>query len=150
MATKKTESKEKEKETVMIENIPTGGDTIGGKLEMSEDVVATIANYAVRSVKGIYSLGKSGFLNRSIGSDPTRGVEAEVGQTQAAIDIEVVIEYGCNIHETAAELRSKIATEVEKMAGRKVVEVNIKVTGIHMQEEKKEEPPKEDPKPRVL
>lgn len=141
MATKKDQG------TVTIEDIPTGGDQVGGMLEMNEDVVATIANLAARKIEGIYSLGKAGFFNRSIGPDPTRGVEAEVGKTQAAVDLEVVIEYGCNIHETAAELRARIAEEVYKMAGREVVEVNVKVVGIHMEEEKKEEPP--PPPPRV-
>ena len=132
----------------MIENIKSDGDSVGGKLEMNEDVVATIANYAARRVAGIYTLGKSGFLNRSIGPDPTRGVAAEVGETQAAVDIEVVIEYGCNIHEVAAEMRTLVAGEVYKMAGRKVIEVNIKVVGIHLEDEEEEK--KEEPKvPRV-
>ena len=61
---------EKKKEaTVMIEDIKSDGQSVGGKLEMNEDVVATIANYAARQVEGIYSLGKSGFLNRSIGAE---------------------------------------------------------------------------------
>ena len=122
----------------MIENIKSDGDTVGGKLEMNEDVVATIANYAARRVKGIYSLGKSGFLNRSIGSDPTRGVAAEVGETQAAVDIEIVIEYGCNIHDVAAEMRKLVSQEVYKMAGRKVIEVNIKVVGIHLEDDEED------------
>ena len=132
----------------MIENIKSDGDSVGGKLEMNEDVVATIANYAARRVKGIYTLGKSGFLNRSIGSDPTRGVAAEVGETQAAVDIEVVIEYGCNIHEVAAEMRTLVAGEVYKMAGRKVIEVNIKVVGIHLEDEEADSK-EEAKKPRV-
>ena len=131
---------EKKKEaTVMIEDIKSDGQSVGGKLEMNEDVVATIANYAARQVEGIYSLGKSGFLNRSIGADPTRGVAAEVGDTQAALDIDLVIEYGCDIHKVAAKMRKLVAEEVYKMAGRKVIEVNIKVVGIHLEEEEDEE-----------
>ena len=132
----------------MIENIKSDGDSVGGKLEMNEDVVATIANYAARKIKGIHTLGKAGFLNRSIGSDPTRGVAAEVGETQAAVDIEVVIEYGCNIHEVAAEMRQLVAGEVYKMAGRKVIEVNIKVVGIHLEDDE-EDTKEETKKPRV-
>ncbi len=135
------------KETIMVSETPTGGDKVGGKLEMSEDVVATIANFAARSVKGIANLGKAGLLYRSIGDDPTRGVAAEVGETQAALDIEVVIESGCEIKKVAVELRQKIATEVNKMAGRNVIEVNIKVVGIQMEEEK--EPAAEPASPRV-
>lgn len=131
----------------MIEDIKAKGDQVGGKLMMKEDVVATIANYALRDVAGIAALGKAGILNRAIGPDPTRGVEAEVGETQAALDIDVVIEFGCDIHKVADEVRNKVAAAVFKMAGRKVVEVNINVVGIQMPED--EAPPKEEKKPRV-
>ncbi len=135
------------KDTIMVSDTPSKEGTVGGKIEMSEDVVATIANYAARAVNGIANLGKAGILYRSIGDDPTRGVAAEVGETQAAIDLEVVIEYGCDIQKTAGELRQKIADEVARMAGRQVIEVNIKVVGIQMEEEKAEPAP--EPAPRV-
>jgi len=124
-------------------NIKDGsGRQITGSLALSDDVVATIAGLAARQVKGIHSLGKSRLIN--FGDDPKRGVGVEVGQREAALDLEVIIEYGCNIHETAAELRKKIAEVVYQMAGREVVEVNINVVDIHLEEEKKPEPP---PKP---
>lgn len=135
------------KDTIMVSDTPNKEGSVGGKIEMSEDVVATIANYAARTVDGIANLGKAGILYRSLGADPTRGVAAEVGETQAAIDLEVVIEYGCDIQKTAGELRQKIADEVARMAGRQVIEVNIKVVGIQMAEEK--EAPAPAPAPRV-
>jgi uncharacterized alkaline shock family protein YloU len=122
----------------------TGG--IGGNLQLSDDVVATIAGLAARQVKGIHALGKSKLINFGA-DDPKRGVGVEVGQKEAALDLDVVIEYGCNIHETAAALRHKIAEVVYQMAGRKVVEVNLNVVDIHLEEEKPE--PKETPAQRV-
>ena len=136
-------SKSKNPEVVTIEEIPVGNG-IGGKLEMSEDVVATIAGLAAREIAGIHSLGRSRFI--SFGDSPTRGVDAEVGSLEAALDLDVVIEYGCNIHEVAGTLRKRIADEVYKMAGRKVVEVNIRVVGIHMEEDK---PIPKEPERRV-
>ena len=41
-----------------------------------------IAGLAARDIKGIHSLGKSRLI--PFGDDPTRGVDAEVGQKQAA------------------------------------------------------------------
>lgn len=128
------------KDTVTIENIPASKGTIGGRLEMSEDVVATIAGLAARQVEGIHSLGKSRFI--SFGDDPTRGVGVEVGTLEAALDLEVIIDYGTNIRDVSSELRKRIAAEVDHMAGKKVVEVNINVVGINMPEEEKEEPPR--------
>lgn len=133
--------------SITISDTPSDQGHVGGKLEMAEEVVETIAKLAASRVKGIHSLGKSGLLNLAIGANSTRGVDAEVGEKQAALDLEVVIDYGCEIQKVAAELRQLIAAEVLKMAGREVVEVNVKVSGIHLPEEEK--PKKEEPSPRV-
>jgi uncharacterized alkaline shock family protein YloU len=133
-----TTDKKTTKETVTIEQTPRGEDQIGGKIEMSEDVVATIAALAARQVGGIHALGRSRFI--SFGEKLTRGVDVEVGSREAALDLEVIIDYGTNIRDVATELRKRIATEVDRMAGRRVIEVNINVVGIHLPEEKKEEP----------
>jgi uncharacterized alkaline shock family protein YloU len=133
-------------EAVIIEEIPSRGDRIGGRIQMSEDVVATIAALGARQIKGIHALGRSRFV--SFGRKLTHGVDAEVGSQEAALDLEVIIDYGTNIREVSAELRRRIAEEVDRMAGRKVVEVNISVVGIHLPEAPKQEPPPEPP-PRV-
>jgi uncharacterized alkaline shock family protein YloU len=118
---------------VTIETIPPKNGQIGGRIEMSEEVVATIAGMVAREVSGIHSLGKSRFL--SIGKDdPKRGVGAEVGVSEAALDLEVIVDYACDIRRVASELRQKIAAQVDRMAGRKVIEVNVRVLGIHVPE----------------
>jgi len=120
----------------------SGNAGVSGAINMSEDVVATIAAMAARDIKGIYSLGKSRLI--PFGEGTHRGVEAEVGNTEAAVDVDVVIEYGCDINDVAGQLRDKIATEVGKMCNRKVIEVNINVVDVHLPEpeaaKKKEEP----------
>ncbi|MEJ2435813.1 MAG: Asp23/Gls24 family envelope stress response protein, partial [Pseudolabrys sp.] len=86
----------------------------GGKITLSEEVVATIAGLAARQVEGVHSLGRWRLL--AFGDSPTRGVGAEVGQRQAALDLDIVLEYGVSVHEVASKLREKIAAEVDKMA----------------------------------
>lgn len=119
---------------------------IGGQIAFSEEVVASIAATAARTVKGIHSLGKSRLLDIPLVSSETRGVAAEVGQEEAAIDLEIVIEYGINLREVAHELRSIVAEHIDAMTGRKVVEININVVGIRLEEE--EEPEEESPRVR--
>jgi uncharacterized alkaline shock family protein YloU len=128
----------KEKDTVTIENIPRGADQIGGSIEMSADVVAMIAGMAAREVEGIHKLGKSSLIGLGK-NDPSKGVGAEVGETEAALDLELTINYGADIRKVAGELRRRIAEQVDRMAGRKVIEVNIKVLGIHFPEDDKPE-----------
>jgi len=119
-----------EKEIVVKEKNPSG---IAGTLTINEDVVATIARLAAKEVGGIYSVGKPPFI--ALGEDSTRGVEAEVGQKQAAFDLDVVVEYGQNIREVAQQLREKTAEKVRLMAGRDVVEINVNVVDINLSDE---------------
>ncbi len=139
----------KDKKDLQKVTIEESSDGIRGKITLREDVVATIAGLAAREVSGIHSLGKSRLI--PFGSDnPTHGVAAEVGTKQAAFDLDVVIEYGCDIREVAMQMRKRIADEVNKMAGREVVEVNINVIDIKLPEKETPtpEPVKEDT-PRV-
>lgn len=81
-------STDKRNHTITIpETQPVDGQ-VGGKLEMTEDVVASIAMLSARPIKGIHSVGRAGLLRKAMGQHPTRGISAEVGEKQAALDIE--------------------------------------------------------------
>ena len=136
------EQKGKQTDKVTIEKRESSAGEIGGDITMSESVVATIAGLSARQIEGIHSLGKSRLI--SFGDSPTRGVDAEVGSREAALDLDVIIEYGVDLRKVAGALRKRISDEVDKMAGRQVVEVNINVVDVHLPE--KEAPP---PKKRV-
>ncbi len=119
----------------VVENKPPSGNEVGGSIEMSTDVVATVAALAARDVPGIHALGKSRLI--ALRGDQKRGVAAEVGKEEAAIDVEVIIEHGVDIREVGGQLRRRIAEEVDKMTGRKVVEVNIDIVDVHLPGEDK-------------
>lgn len=125
-----TEKAERSKKRVTIEENPSG---IQGSITLNEDVVTTIAGLAAREVDGISSLGKSGIF--TLGDNPKRGLNTELGKIQAAFDVDVVIEYGNDIREVAKQLREKIAEKVNMMAGKEVVEININVVDIKLPEE---------------
>ncbi|MCG8417883.1 MAG: Asp23/Gls24 family envelope stress response protein [Proteobacteria bacterium] len=116
---------------------------IAGSIRLDPTVVARIASLAAKDIKGIYSVGKTSLL--SFGDDPTRGVAAEIGEKQVAVDLDVVIEYGYDLRQVATELRSRTANELEKMTGREVVEINIHVVDIRLPEELQDKK-----KPRVI
>jgi uncharacterized alkaline shock family protein YloU len=122
----------------VVETTPRNEGTVGGTITLSERVVATIAGIAARDIPGIASLGRSRLM--PFGNAPRRGVEAEVGELEAALDLEVVIEHGCDIRRVADELRAKVAAEVDKMTGKQVVEVNLDVVGVKLPEAGEPEP----------
>ena len=56
----------------------------------------------------------------------------EVGERQAAVDLDVVTEYGAPIAEIARSVRRNVINAVEGMTGLQVTEVNIAVNDIHL------------------
>ncbi|WP_035794350.1 Asp23/Gls24 family envelope stress response protein [Kitasatospora mediocidica] len=125
-----------------------------GRTALADGVVEKIAGMAAREVPGIHALGSG--LSRTFGamrdrvpggrSSISRGIKAEVGEKQTAIDIALVVEYGVVIPKLAAAVRHNIITAVEQMTGLEVVEVNIAVNDVHLPDEPdedEEEPPSE-------
>lgn len=128
-----------EKGTVTIARAAAEGEDPGGRIQIGDEVVATIAGLAARQVPGLFSLGKPRLV--SFGNGQRRGVTAEVGKAEAALDLDVVINYDCDLRETAGQLRRLIGDEVDRMAGRKVVEVNINVVDVQLPDQGQEAKP---------
>src|SRR5689334_24492655 len=84
-----------------------------GKTTIADTVVSKIAGIAAREVDGVHDLG--GGASRVVGAlreripganvDLSQGVSVEVGERQAAVDLEIVAEYGVGIADLAAGLR---------------------------------------------
>jgi uncharacterized alkaline shock family protein YloU len=121
-----------------------------GKTTIADGVVAKIAGMAAREVPGIHNLGAG--MARALGAmrdrvpgggGVTRGVKVEVGERQAAVDLDVVVEYGISIVDVAGDVRTNVISAVERMTGLEVVEVNIDVDDVHLPDEEEEAEPDE-------
>jgi uncharacterized alkaline shock family protein YloU len=62
----------------------------------------------------------------------TQGVSVEVGEREAAVDLNLVTWYGQSIVEISDAVRRNVIGQVEGMTGLHVVEVNIQVDDIHV------------------
>lgn len=103
-----------------------------GQTFIDDDVISVIGRLAAEQVPGIHQLGDStlrGMLGRF---GRSAGVDAEVGLQEAAVDIEIVVEFGYSIREVARALREQIIATIESMTGRHVVEVNVYVVDVHV------------------
>jgi uncharacterized alkaline shock family protein YloU len=123
-----------------------------GKTSIADSVVAKIAGVSCREVSGVHSMGSGltstfGAIKDKLASSdpsPSRGVGVEVGERQAAIDVDIIVEYGSAIVDVAASIRRNVISQVEAMTGLEVTEVNVTVDDVYLGES--EEPTKE---PRV-
>lgn len=113
-----------------------------GSIKISEDVVKIIAGLAATEVAGVAGMsgGIAGGIAEKLGrKNLSKGVKAEVGEKEAAIDIYVIMDYGAHIQEVASQIQSNVKNAVESMTGLKVLEVNVNVQGVSFGPENKEE-----------
>ncbi|MEV0295924.1 Asp23/Gls24 family envelope stress response protein [Nocardia sp. NPDC050710] len=118
-----------------------------GTTSIADIVVQKVAGLAAREVRGVHDLG--GGATRAFGAIRDRipgasasvgqGVTVEVGETQTAVDLEIVVEYGVAIAELARAVRRNVINAIEQMTGLTVVEVNINVNDVFIPGEDEDE-----------
>lgn len=109
-----------------------------GRTIISDHAVAKVVGVAARAVAGVHALGNG--ASRSIGAirdvvgatDLTQGIRVEVGDTQVAVDIIVMADYGVPLQELAMNIRIAVYQAVEELVGRSVIEVNIEITDVYV------------------
>ncbi|MEV6626430.1 Asp23/Gls24 family envelope stress response protein [Amycolatopsis sp. NPDC051106] len=111
-----------------------------GSTSISDVVVQKITGLATREMPGVHALGGgaarafSAIRERIPGATASagQGVSVEVGEKQAAVDLQLVVEYGVSIADLSRSVRRNVITAVEQMTGLEVVEVNIHVGDLHL------------------
>ena len=132
-----------------------------GRTSIANGVVSKIAGIAASEIDGVYQLVASGpgaaltvLAQRMSGAEaPDRGVNVEVGQREAAVDVRLITIYGASIPQVTQAVRQNIITRVREMTGLIVKEVNIDVLDLYFPGEEREQPPEAPtpppPPPRV-
>ena len=121
-----------------------------GTTTIQDGVVSKVAGIAAQEVEGV-RMG-SGGTSQAVGSimsavpgvgsgSESRGVSVEVGEVEAAVDLNLIVEYGRTIHQIAEAVRTNVIRRVENLVGLRVTEVNIAVNDIFFpqQEEQQQE-----------
>ena len=114
-----------------------------GKTTIGDSVVAKIAGIATREVSGVHQLNPrgagglvSGLAARVTGSESdAAGVNVEVGEKEAAIDLSMTVDYGVSIAQVAEAVRRNVINRVQSMTGLTVKEVNIDVQDLFFPDE---------------
>lgn len=125
------ENQNKDEEVELEEEIKTENEGI----QISNDVVAVIAGVAVSEVPGVAGMagGFAGGITEVFSGKKNlaKGIKVEVTETQAKIDVNIIVEYGSRIPDVAFEIQNRVKKAVETMTGLKVLEVNVHVQGVN-------------------
>ena len=104
-----------------------------GAVRIADEVVSIITGLAATEVKGIEGMsgGIAGGIAEILGKKNfAKGVKVEVGETEAAVDLYIIVKYGVRIPEVALAVQENVKQAIETMTGLSVVEVNIHVQGV--------------------
>lgn len=103
------------------------------KLTFGESVISKIVQMTIKDIDGILIMkSPSGTIFQRGGIS---GINVEVGETEVAVDLKLVIEFGKNAQEIYEEVKSKVEETVESMTGLRVVEMNVKIEDVLTTEE---------------
>ncbi len=113
--------------------------TADGKTSIADVVVSKIAALAAREVSGVHELvgqgvgaAVSGLAQRVTRADQrSAGVNVEVGEREAAVDLRLTVEYGVSIPQLAEAVRANVMDRLQSMTGLHVKEVNIDVVDLY-------------------
>lgn len=110
------------------------------KLIIEDKVVAKIARIAINGVDGILEM--KGNIADSIGSffsgreeQSTAGVSVEVGEKEAKINLDVIIEYGKNATRIFQDIKRAVTNNIKEMTGLDVVTINVDVVDVMTKQE---------------
>lgn len=115
-------------EEILIEEQNNNG------IRISDDVVSVIAGVAVSEVPGVAGMagGFAGGITEVLSGKKnlSKGIKVEVGEKEAKIDVNIIVEYGTRIPDVAFEIQNRVKKAVETMTGLKVIAVNVHVQGV--------------------
>lgn len=105
-----------------------------GKITIAPEVIGVIAGLAASEVEGVANMSGSfvGDIAEKFGrkKNLAKGVQVEVGQKEAAVDLSVIVEYGYSIPKVAHDIQTNVRAAIENMTGLTVVEVNVQVVDV--------------------
>lgn len=109
-----------------------------GIIHISDDVISIIAGLAALDTPGIASMSggiSEGLTKRMSGKNAKKGVFVEVMESEAAIHLRVIVNYGTMIQDVCRDLQENVREAVESMTGLRVVAVNVKVESLAVKKE---------------
>lgn len=108
------------------------------KLTFENSVIEKIASIAASEAEGVLDLQGgvfTGFQEKFGSGDMTKGVDANVGEKEAALDIEIIVEYGKSAPKIFEKIKQIVSQQVNLMTGLEVVEVNVNVKDVMTRKE---------------
>lgn len=110
-----------------------------GEVQIADEVVAIIAGLAATEVEGVAAMAGN-ITNELVGKlgmkNLAKGVKVEVSEASVVVELSIMMKYGYGIPDTSQTVQEKVKAAIENMTGLTVSEVNIRIAGVNLNEQK--------------
>src|ERR671934_963971 len=105
-----------------------------GRITISTGAIAQIVAQTTARCYGVVGMGGRGG-RRAVGrflprGRNTHGISVSADGDAVSVDLLVVVEYGLNLAEVAATIRSQVQYEVERVTGLRVASVDVHIQDV--------------------
>lgn len=103
-----------------------------GTIQISDEVIMSIATAAIRDVEGVHGIGSNGGdLSRLTMKTAGKGIRVVISEkSEISVDCYIVVLYGFSVVDVAKSVQEAVTAAVESTTGQKVSGVNVCVSGI--------------------
>ena len=102
-----------------------------GRITISNEAVAQIVGHTAARCYGVVGMSARARVGRLLARDRlTQGITVSGADDGLRIELHVVVEYGLNLAEVAATVRSQVAYEVERLTGLTVAAVEVHIEDV--------------------
>jgi len=111
----------------------------GGKVLISDEILATIAGKAAMEVEGVAGVGglfSNVATKKAIRKYMAKGVNVAVSGQNVKLAVAITIKMGTKLHEVSKEVQQRVKSAVETMTGLDVTEVNVRIGAISTERQK--------------
>lgn len=108
-----------------------------GEVRIADSVVANIAILAAKETEGVADTvgNAANEIMTKVGvKSAAKGVRVVIIDGVVSVDLALVMQYGFNIPTTCKKVQDKVKNAIENMTGLEVNDVNIRISGIAMEQ----------------
>ena len=107
------------------------GSSEHGRITIASDAIAQIVGHTAAECYGVVGMAARGPVEKLRRRDrATQGVEVESLDGALKIDLHVVVEYGLNLAEVGASVRSRVGYEVERLTRLPVAAIEVHIQDV--------------------
>lgn len=107
-----------------------------GKITIVQEVIEKIAGLAAMECYGLVGMSSRNVqdgLSDLLGWDNlSKGVLVEIEEDEVKLELNIIVEYGINIHEVANNIIEKVKYTLEDKIGIQVEKIDINVQGVRV------------------